>query len=313
MGTGGVGGYFGGLLARSGEDVTFVARGAQLQALQSGGLQVRSAEGDFTLPVRATDRPEEAGHMDLVLFTVKTYDVETAAEALRPAVGPETAVLCLQNGVDTEDYLVKVLGGKHVLGGVTYVGVSVEAPGIIHHAGLPGTVIFGEMDGQITPRVQAIEATLREARIKVEVTNNIVRVLWEKFVAVCANGGVTAITRVSLGEAFAHRESREMYRGLMEETVSVGKARGIDLNGVVDRHMAFFEDQARSPGGPHIRSSLYHDLVAGRRMELDSLSGAVVRMGREMGVPTPLSFAVVAALRPHQRIAEAVHTSTSMA
>ncbi len=303
MGTGGLGGYFGGLLARAGADVTFVARGKHLAAVRARGLGVRSPDGDFTLPVRATDRPEDVGPVDLVLFTVKTYDVEPAGAAIRPAVGPETAVLCLQNGVDTESRLVARLGRGHVLGGVTYVSAAIEAPGVIRHTGLRGDITMGELDGRMTPRVRTIEDALRRAGVRVNVTKDIVRVLWEKFVFICAMGGMTAVTRLGMGEVFAHPESRTMFRGLMEEAAAVGRARGIVLDGVIDRLMRFVEDRIRAEYD--MRASLYHDLAAGRRMELDALSGAVVRMGNDAGVPTPLNFAVVAALRPYDRRAAA--------
>ena len=255
------------------------------------------------LPVRAADRPDAAGPVDLVLFTVKAYDVEPAGAAIRPAVGPETAVLCLQNGVDTEARLAAVLGPRAVLGGVTYVSAAIEAPGVIRHTGLRGDVVMGEMDGQMTARVRVISSTLRRAGAQVNVTKDIVRVLWEKFVFICAMGGMTALTRLGMGEVFAYPESRAMFRGLMEEAAAVGRARGIALAGVVDRHMRFMED--RIGAEPEMRASLHHDLAAGRRMELDALCGAVVRMGRDAGVPTPLSVAVVAALRPHERKAAA--------
>lgn len=303
MGTGGLGGYFGGLLARAGEDVTFVARGAHLAAIRERGLSVRSPDGDFALPVRATGRPEDAGPVDLVLFTVKAYDVEPAGTAIRPAVGPETAVLCLQNGVETEDRLGAILGPRAVLGGVTYVSAAIEAPGVIRHTGLTGDVVLGEMDGQMTPRVRTIADALRRAGAKVNATKEIVRALWEKFVFICAMGGMTALTRVGMGEVFQHPESRTMFRRLMEEAVAVGRARGVPLDGVLDRHMRFVEDRIRAEYD--MRASLYYDLAAGRRMELDALCGAVVRMGRDAGVPTPFSFAVVAALRPHERKAAA--------
>jgi 2-dehydropantoate 2-reductase len=306
MGTGGLGGYFGGLLARAGEDVTFVARGAHLDALRSSGLAVRSEDGDFALPVRATHRCADAGPVDLVLFTVKAYDLETAGEALRPALGSETAILCLQNGVEAEGRLGSMLGDRRILGGVTYVSAGIEAPGVIRHTGATGDIIFGEMDGRITPRVRAIEAMLRRAGVETEVTDHIVRALWEKFVFISAMGGMTAATRLPMGEIFEHPDSRQMFHDLMEEAAAVGRARGVQLDGVVDRHMKFVEDRVR--GSDYgMRASLYHDLAAGRRIELDALCGAVVRLGREAGVPTPLSFAVVALLRPYERRAAAAH------
>jgi len=300
MGAGGLGGYFGGLLAKAGEDVVFVARSAHLRAIVERGLRVKSADGEFTLPVRALERPADAGVASLVLFAVKTYDVDAAAEAIRPVVGPETTVLCLQNGVETEDRLISIFGRGAILGGATYAAAAIEAPGVIQHTGPPETIIFGEMDGRVTPRLRAIDVVLARAGIRTEVSTEILRVLWEKFVFICAAGGMTAITRVPLGEVWDHSESREMLRGLMEETALVGRARGIRLDDVAERQMALVGDLVRG-AGYHTRTSLYHDLVAGRRTELDGLCGAVVRMGREAGVPTPLSLAVVAGLRPQER------------
>lgn len=304
MGTGGLGGYFGGLLGRAGEDVVFVARGAHLEAIAAEGLRVMSPDGDFTLRAPAIARPADAGTAELVLFAVKTYDEAAAAEAIRPVVGPGTAVLCLQNGVETEDRLVGVLGRAPVLGGVTYVSAAIEAPGVIRHSGLSGKIVFGELDGRLTPRVTAIDAALLRAGIRTEVVPDIVRVLWEKFVFICAVGGMTATTRATLGEVWDQPESRAMLRALMEETAAVAGARGMPLDGVVDRQMALVE-RLVSGADYHTRASLYHDLAAGKRMELDALCGAVVRMGRDAGVPAPFSAAVVAVLRPHERRAAA--------
>lgn len=306
MGTGGLGGYFGALLQRAGEDVVFVARGAHLRALQRDGLRVNSPDGDFALRVRATDDPAEAGPVELVMFTVKMYDLDSAGAAIRPVVGPETSVLCLQNGVEAEERLGSMLGPDHILGGVTYVSAVIEGPGVIRHTGPAGDIMFGEMDGRITPRVRLIEAGLRRAGVEATVTPAITRALWEKFVFISAMGGMTAVTRAPMGEIFEHTEPRQMFHGLMEEAVAVGRSRGLQLDGVVDRHLAFVEERIRGPEY-EMRASIYHDLAAGRRIELDALSGAVLRLGREAGVPTPLSFAIVAALRPYERRAAAAH------
>ncbi len=309
MGTGGLGGYFGGLLQRAGEDVAFVARGSHLRALQANGLTIKSPDGDFSLPVRATDRPDEIGPVDLVLFAVKTYDLDVAGQAVRPAVGSETAVLCLQNGVEAEARLGSILGPSHILGGVTYVSAVIEAPGVIRHTGLTGDIAFGEMDGSITTRVRTIDACLRRAGVTTTATEDITRPLWEKFVFISAMAGMTAVTRAPMGEIFEHAESRQFFRGLMEEAVAVGRSRGIRLEGVVDRHMAFVDERVASDEYD-MRASLYHDLAAGRRIELDALSGAVVRLGREAGVPTPSSVAIVAALRPYERHAAAAYAAS---
>lgn len=301
MGAGALGGYLGGLLVRAGEDVTFVARGEHLRALQSLGLQVNSVDGDFALRVRAIARPDDMGSVDLIVMAVKSYDVESAGEAIRPAVGPATAVLCLQNGVETEDRVGTMLGGEHVVGGAAYVSGFVERPGVIRHTGLQ-RIIFGEMDGKMTARIQAIAAVLQRAGIQAEPTPTIVTALWEKLVGTCGASGTTATARVPMGRVWAQPETRQMLRGLMEEAAAVGTARGVPLSGVVERHMASFE---RAVAGPWAQTyaSLYYDLQAHRRLELDALAGAVVRMGREVNVPTPLNFAVLAVLAPHHATA----------
>jgi 2-dehydropantoate 2-reductase len=309
MGSGGLGGYFGGLLQRAGEDVVFVARGAHLRALQADGLRVRSPDGDFSLSVRATDSPGTVGPVDLVLFTVKTYDLDAAGAAVQPAVGPQTAVLCLQNGVEAGARLGSILGQRPILGGVTYVSAVIEAPGAIRHTGQTGDITFGEMDGRSTPRVGAIDASLRRAGVVTTVSEDITRALWEKFVFISAMAGMTGATRASMGEIFEQAESRQMFRSLMEEAVAVGRSRGVGLEGAVDRHLAYVEERIRSDEYD-MRASLYHDLAAGHRIELDALSGAVVRLGREAGVPTPLSAAIVALLRPYERRAAAAHAGS---
>lgn len=300
VGAGALGGYFGGLLVRAGENVTFLARGEHLRALRSQGLQVKSVDGDFALPVRTIEHPEEAGPVDLIIMAVKTFDAESAGRAVRAVVGPETAVLCLQNGVETEDRLAMILGREHILGGAAYVSGYMERPGVIRHTGgLRQQMILGEMDGAMTPRVDVIAATLRRAGIRAEPTPNIVTALWEKFVGICGLSGITATTRVPIGRAWAQAETREMLVGLMAEVASVGTARGVPLAGAVDRRVTAFEEAVTGPLAQSY-SSLYADLHAGRPLEIDSLAGAVVRMGREVSVPTPLNFAVLAILAPHR-------------
>ena len=301
MGAGALGCYFGGLLARNGEDVTFVARGDNLRALRSRGLQVKNADGDFALPVHALERPEEAGPVDLIIIAVKSFDLESAAGAVRPVVGPETAVLCLQNGVDAEDHLATTLGREHILGGAVYTSAFVEGPGVIrsHNSTAGQRIVLGEMHGVVTPRVEAIATVFQRTGIKAEPTASIVTVLWDKFVLICGLSGTTATARVPMGRVWAQSETRELLRGLMTETASVGMARGVPLSGIVDRHMTGIEQWITGPGA-QAYTSLYADLQAGRRLEVDSLAGAVVRMGREANVPTPLNFAVLAILAPHR-------------
>jgi 2-dehydropantoate 2-reductase len=296
MGSGGTGGYFGGLLARAGEDVTFVARGAHLRALRSGGLAVRSRlVGDFTIPARATDDPAEGAPADLVLFCVKAYDTESAAAALRPAVGPDTVILPVQNGIDSAERIGRVVGPGHVIGGLAAVSSVIVAPGVIEHRAGPDAIQLGELDGRPSARTQRIVDALRRAGIKAQPRPDIRVALWEKFVLICGLSGLTALTRLPLGAVLGCAETRALCRQVMEETHAVGRAAGVALpDGVAERTLRFFE-----ASDPAIRGSLYYDLAAGRRLELETLNGTVVRLGRERGVPTPANFAVYAALKPY--------------
>ncbi len=294
MGSGGVGGYFGGLLARGGEEVTFIARGAHLEAIRRNGLEVRSVPGDFRVRAAATHEPASVGPVDLVLFAVKGYDTEAAGEQIRSLLGPETTVLCVQNGVDNEEKLERLLGVGRVLGGVVHILSTIAAPGVIAQTAGPRTLKFGEMDGRVTPRAERLLQVCRHAGILAELSTHIQVDLWEKFLFIGAQGGVTAVTRLSIGEILACPETTALYRGVMEEIAAVGRARRVPLpQDAVERAMAF----ARSLQ-PHMRSSLAHDLSQGNRLEVETLAGAVVRYGREAGVPTPLNFAVYACLKP---------------
>jgi 2-dehydropantoate 2-reductase len=295
MGSGGIGGYFGGLLARAGEDVTFIARGAHLEAIQRNGLQVNSAAGDFHVRAKATHDPGTVGGVDLVLFCVKGYDTETAGSQIRPMVGPRTVVLCLLNGVDNEEKLAAILGEEPVMAGVVHILSTIGAPGVISQTAGPRSLRFGEKDGRVTARAERILGVLKGAGINAELSSRIQVDLWEKFVFICAQGGVTALGRLSIGEILACPETAALYRGVMEEVAAVGRGKGVPLPAdTVDRAMAFA--RGLQPG---MRSSLAHDLSQGNRLELETLSGCVVRYGREVGVPTPFNFAIYAGLKPH--------------
>jgi 2-dehydropantoate 2-reductase len=295
MGSGGVGGYFGGRLAQAGEDVTFLARGAHLETIQRQGLVVKSVAGDFHVRPRATHDPGTVGPVDVILFCVKAYDTEAAGQRMRPMVGPDTAVLCLLNGVDNEERLEGILGKGHVLAGVVHILSTISAPGVIQQTAGPRTIKFGEMDGRITPRAEAILAVLTRAGIQAELSTQIQVDLWEKFLFICAQGGVTALARLTVGEILSCPETAAFYRGVMEEVAAVGRAKGIRLSDdAVDRALAL----ARS-FQPQTRSSLAHDLSQGNRLEVETLAGSVVRYGREVRVATPFNFAIYACLKPH--------------
>lgn len=305
MGSGGIGGYFGGLLARAGEDVTFIARGAHLEAIRKNGLQVNSVAGDFHVRAPATHDPAAVGPADLVLFCVKAYDAESAGRHIRPMVGPRTVVLSLLNGVDSQEKLAAILGEEAVMAGVVHILSTISAPGIISQTAGPRSIKFGEKDGRTTARAEKILGVLKGAGVNAALSARIQVDLWEKFLFICAQGGVTALGRLSIGEILACAETAAFYRGVMDEVAAVGRAKGVPLPGdAADRAMAFA--RGLQPG---MRSSLAHDLGQGNRLELETLAGCVVRYGREAGVPTPFNFAIYACLKPHHEKALAVRSA----
>ncbi len=297
VGAGGVGGYFGAKLARAGVAVTFVARGAHLDAIRRDGLTVRSAvDGESRVAVEAVEHAGGVAVVDTALLCVKSFDTEAAVEAIRPAVGRDTAVLSLQNGVDNEAKIDAILGGGHALGGAAYVFATIEAPGVIVHR-FAGRIVFGELDGVTRPRTGKLLDAFTRAGVPADVSADIQQVLWEKYLMICAQAGMTALTRCPIGVIRDTPETWRMYRAIVEELARVGRAAGVRLPlDVVDRIA-----KAAGTLAPDAYSSLYHDLVHGRRLELDALHGHAVRLGERLGVPTPMLVAVDAALRPHAR------------
>ncbi len=304
MGTGGVGGYYGGLLAQTGQDVTFIARGAHLRAIQDKGLQVKSVLGDFVVqPARATDNPAQVGPVDLVLFATKTYHTDEAAKAIAPMVGPDTAVLSLQNGVDAADRIGAVVGMEHLLGGATWLSAAVEAPGVIGQYSQFRRIVLGELDGRTTPRVQAIYAALAATPATVELVGNILEVLWTKFVFISAVSALGSLTRVPMGEYRDVPEARAVLVQALEEVAAVGRAKGVTLApDVVAKTLAFIDNS--SPG---IKPSMQRDVETGRPTELESMIGVVVRFGEQLGVPAPLMSLAYAMLKPGELKATASH------
>jgi 2-dehydropantoate 2-reductase len=295
VGAGGVGGYFGAKLARAGVPVTLLARGAHLAAIQRDGLRVRSAiDGESVATVTAVADVAGLPPADVVLFCVKSFDTETAAAAIRPAIGPDTAVVSLQNGVDNEETLERVLGPGHAVGGVAYVFATIESPGLIAHR-FAGHLVFGELDGRPSARLDALRAVFEKAGVRAEVAADIRRALWLKYVMISAQAGMTALTRAPIGVVRAVPESRLMYRRIAEELAALAAASGVVLGAdAVDNVMKAADGLAAEA-----YSSLHHDLTQGRRLELESLHGHAVRLGERLGVPTPMVFAVYAALKPH--------------
>lgn len=295
VGAGGVGGYFGAKLARAGDDVTFLARGAHLAAIQRDGLRVRSViEGEFVAKPAAVDEVTGLPSADAVLLCVKSFDTDAALARVRPVVGPDTPVLTLQNGIEGPDRIEAALGAGHALGGAAYVFAAIEAPGVIAHR-FAGRIALGELDGRRTPRAERLRAAIEHAGIPVELTSEIRRVMWEKYLLICAQAGMSAITRANTGVMRSVPETWRMYRTILEELAAVGARAGAGLPAdVVDRIMKGAEALSAET-----TSSLHHDLVSGRRLELETLHGHAVRLGARLGVPTPTVFAVYAALKPY--------------
>jgi 2-dehydropantoate 2-reductase len=295
VGAGGTGGYFGAKLARAGEDVTFVARGAHLTAIRDRGLRIRSAvEGDWSVDVRAVESLAGQPPADLVLFCVKSFDTESAAELLRPVMGPATGVLSIQNGVDNEDRIAALLGAGRVLGGIAYVFSNIEAPGVIAHHQL-GRIVFGEMDGSASSRASAFAQACVRAAIPAEISPNIRKTLWEKYLSITPVAGATSLTRLPVKFIRETGETRRFWEMQVDELLALAAREGAGLDAdMKDRCERFLESLA--PGN---YSSLYMDLMQGKRLELDTFHGHAVKLGRRHGIPTPACFAVYAALKPH--------------
>lgn len=295
MGTGGMGGYYGGLLAQQGHDVTFVARGEHLAAIQKNGLQVKSIHGDFTVsPARVTDELSEASQADLVLFCVKTYGTDDAAQKLRPAVGNDTTVLSLQNGIDAAERIGTVIGMQHMIAGATWISSAVEAPGIIKQVSQFRRVVIGELDGKVTHRVQAIHQAFQDTGITAELSENILQVLWSKFIFIAAASSFGSLTRLPIGEYRPVPETRALIQRLLKEVETLARRDGIQLEAdIVDKTMSFIDNN-----GPKIKPSMQVDVESGRRTEIESLIGVVGRKGRELGVETPVADSLYALLLP---------------
>jgi 2-dehydropantoate 2-reductase len=298
VGAGGLGGLYGGLLARGGLDVTFVARGRNLEALRERGLSLKLVSGEeLQIPVGATDDPREIGPVDLVWFCVKTYDLDEAARRAVPLVGPATMALPIQNGVEAPEQLAAILGREHVLGGVGRAGGTLVAPGRVEQKSARATVVFGELGGGSSERTERLGRILEQAGLDPRVTSDVEADLWDKFVQACAIFGLDTLLRLPAATYLQHPETAELFRGLMREVYAVGRARGVRLaEGTVER---LWETLSKSfAANPSVHSSMYYDVMAGRRLEIEAASGALVRLGRKCGVPTPLNFAIYAALKP---------------
>ena len=296
MGSGGLGGYFGALLARGGADVSFIARGGHLEAMRRGGLRVDGGPDPFHLEqVNATDDPEEVGPVDLVMVCVKLWDTEAALRQLRPLVGPATALVSFQNGVLKDSYLRAAFDDSQLIGGVAYVATTVSEPGVIRRTGPLQRLIVGEFDGRRSARVEAFRSACVAGGINAEISSDIRREIWEKFVFLTGLSATTTTMRVPIGPIRENPQSRALLLDIMREVVAVGRAHGVPLpEDYAEQRLKFADGVA-----PDMTSSMYHDLERGNRLEVRWLSGGVVELGHEAGVETPLNRAVAAILAVH--------------
>ena len=284
MGSGGLGGYFGGLLAQSGADVTFVARGAHLHALQERGLTVRSVNGDFTVSVQVCVDPHALPPAGVVLFCVKTYDAAEAAALFQPVVDTQTIVLTLQNGVDMAADLQTTFGRGTVLAGVTRMGSTLVAPGVIEQPTTDRLIELGSLTGREQEQVECVCTLCTTAGIPTLVSPNIRRSLWEKLVFIAPFSGLSTLTRLSPARLLGHEPTRALYRAVMQETAAVAQAAAGVAPEIAERTMHYL-DTAGDPG----ESSMAVDFQRQRRIEVEAIHGAVVRHGQRLRVPAPLN------------------------
>jgi 2-dehydropantoate 2-reductase len=296
IGAGGVGGGFGAALAKAGADVTFIARGAHLAAMKSVGLKIQGGRGETHLvPTKATDNPADIGPVDIVLFCVKLWDVESAGEAIKPLVGPGTAVIPLQNGIDAAERLIPILGAGAVMGGVAQISASIIAPGVIQQVGTFMRMIFGELDGRRSARGEAFLALCRTAGFDVTLSEQILTDLWMKFILLACNSSITAATRQPLGKLREDADLRPVMISAFRETIEIGRAKGVRLP--ADALEKILEFVGHAP--PTMKASMALDLDRGNRLELPWLGGKVVELGRQLGVATPTHSVMYAVLKPY--------------
>jgi 2-dehydropantoate 2-reductase len=298
MAAGAVGGYFGARLAAAGHDVFFIARGAHRDAMLKNGFKIESVHGDVHLSKpNVIDDPAKVGPVDVVLFAVKLWDTEKAAEQTRPLLGPNTRVITLQNGVDSYERIAPIVGPERAIPGVTYVVAVIDRPGVIKQASEFQSIICGTHDGRLDAPLEAFVDAAKAASIPITLSDNIERDRWRKFVFLSGTSGVTAITRNSMGPILADPDTRALFRNIMLETYAVGRAKGVAIDdGFVDERMAFAD--ANVP--PTMKASMANDLDRGNRLELDWLAGEVCRLGKQLDVPTPVNDTVYAALKLHR-------------
>lgn len=298
VGTGGIGAPLGAALAQAGADVTFLARGTHLATIRQNGLRVEGDRGEILVhPAQATDDPASAGVMDYVLFCVKQWDVETAGATIRPMVGPETAVLPLQNGIDAAERLFPILGRDAVMGASALVTGSIVAPGVVRQTGAYQTITFGEWDGALSARAERLRDLCAQAGFEGVLSLDITLAIWDKFALLAPYGGVCALTRLPAGKWRDDPDIFTLYESALAEVVMIGRARGVNFPSDI---LARKRDFVRTGFPAHHMASIGNDVVRANRTELDWLTGRVVVMGRECGIPTPVNNFIYAALKPYR-------------
>jgi len=296
IGTGGIGGPYGASLAKAGADVTFVARGAHLAALRENGLRVEGDRGETHIrPAQATDDIAGIGTVDFVLSCVKLWDVEQAAEQIRPIVGPHTAVIPLQNGIDAAERMIRILGDEPVMGGMAFVTGTIVAPGVVRQTGTYQQMTFGELDGRVSERGQRLRDLCEAAGFEGVLSSDIMVPVWQKFLLLVPLSGLNALTRLPLGKWREDADLVDLYEAALHETVAVALAEGVRLPpDSVDKTLAMMRSMPS-----HHTTSMGNDLLRGNRLELPWFAGKVAELGRRHGIPTPVNGFIYAALKPY--------------
>jgi len=295
MGSGGLGGYFGARLAHGGADVHFIARGEHLKAMRAEGLRIEGPTPIHVPRVNATDKPAEVGVADVVMVCVKLWDTESALEQVRPMVGPGTTLISFQNGVLKDQYLKAAYGDSHIMGGVGYVATTIDRPGVIRQTGPMQRLLFGEFDGSRSPRGEALLAACLAGGINAELSEHILREIWQKYVFLVGLSGTTTTMRRTIGPIRENPQTRAFLLDVMHEVVAVGRAQGVDLaEDYAEVRLKLADDVS-----PDMTSSMHHDLERGNRLEVRWLAGGVVELGRAKGVATPLNRAIADILALH--------------
>ena len=296
MGAGSIGGYFGGMLAQSGHDVTLIARGKHLETIRKDGLKILNDDGHFLVKCDATDDPTSIGVVDLVLLTVKTYQNDMAIPPLRSLIDSSTSILCLQNGMDSYQSITRLLQIQDPLPGAAYIEASVQSPGIIRQSGTVVKIVFGELNGTLSSRGTEIQKVLSDSGIDTQFTTDILKTLWTKFLFISTMAGITCLTRETLAQLVPKEDWPNIIIDCMKEIEAVGRRNNINLeNDVVKTTMDYITESLEN-----MQASMHTDLMAGRPLELDALNGAVVRAGKLADIPTPINSLIYAMLKPYE-------------